>query len=225
MLRSPDDAFFLGGTLLGLLTLFAAVGSLIQRLRRSQGVERQQYALFTMAGIVLVLGMVATQIADATLGTHASNVVSVVPSLAAAVLPIATAIAILRYRLYEIDRIVSKTIVYLIATVVLAGAYVGLVLAGQGLFSSFAGGSNLAIAASTLIVAALFLPVRSRVQRFVARRFYRRRYDAQRTLETFGARVREQVDLEALHVELSGVVQETMQPQRFSLWLREEAEQ
>ena len=102
----------------------------------------------------------------------------------------------------------------------LGAAYVGLVLAGQAVFSSFAGGSNLAIAASTLVVAALFLPVRARVQRFVDRRFYRRRYDAQRTLEGFGARLREQVELETLRTDLALVVQETIQPSHVSLWLR-----
>lgn len=164
--------------------------------------------------------MVATQIVDAAFGTKASNAVSAVPSIAAAVLPIATAIAILRYRLYEIDRVVSRTIVYLIATLVLGAAYVGLVLGGQALFSSFAGGSNLAVAVSTLVVAALFMPVRGRIQRFVDRRFYRRRYDARRTLEAFGARLREQVELETLTRDLRGAVDETMQPAHASLWLR-----
>ena len=115
---------------------------------------------------------------------------------------------------------ISRTLVYGSLTVILGAAYVGLVLAGQAVFSSFAGGSNLAIAVSTLVVAALFLPVRARVQRFVDRRFYRRRYDAQRTLEAFGARLREQVDLETLEVELRASVHETMQPPHAALWLR-----
>jgi hypothetical protein len=137
-------------------------------------------------------------------------------------MPVAVAIAILRYRLYEIDRIVSRTLVYGSLTVVLGAAYVALVLAGQALFSSFAGGSNLAIAISTLAVAALFLPVRSRVQHFVDRRFYRRRYDAQRTLESFGARLREQVELEGLSSDLVAAVGEALQPAQASLWLRRE---
>ena len=136
-------------------------------------------------------------------------------------IPIAAGIAMLKYRLYEIDVIISKTLVYGSLSVILGAAYVGLVLAGQWVFSSFAGGSNLAIAASTLVVAALFLPVRSRVQRFVDRRFYRRRYDAQRTLESFGARLREQIDLvDARDTTSDGVVAETMQPTHASVWLR-----
>ena len=134
-------------------------------------------------------------------------------------IPVAVAIAILRYRLYEIDRVISRTLVYGLLTVVLGAAYVALVLAGQAVFSSFAGGSNLAIAGSTLVVAALFLPLRGRVQRLVDRRFYRRRYDAQRTLAAFGTRLREQVDLDGLRGDLEAVVAETVQPAHVSLWL------
>jgi hypothetical protein len=105
---------------------------------------------------------------------------------------------------------------------VLAGAYVGLVLAGQALFSTVAGGSNLAVAASTLVVAGLFLPLRGRLQRFVDRRFNRRRYDIGRTLESFGGRLRQEIDLRALRRELERVVDETMQPAHVSLWLRNE---
>jgi hypothetical protein len=130
----------------------------------------------------------------------------------------------LRYRLYEIDRVIARTLVYGSLTIVLGAAYVGLVLAGQTVLSSFAGGSDLAIAVSTLVVAALFLPLRSRLRRFVDRRFYRRRYDAQRTLEGFGARLREEVDLETLRGDLRGVVAETMQPAHVSVWLRQEAQ-
>jgi hypothetical protein len=142
-------------------------------------------------------------------------------SLAIGAVPVAAGIAMLKYRLYDVDVVIRKTLVYGSLTVLLALAYAGLVLAGQALFSSFAGGSNLAIAVSTLVVAALFLPVRSRVQRVVERRFYRRRYDAQRTLEFFGARLREQVELDVLRGDLEAVVRDTMQPAHVSLWLRE----
>jgi hypothetical protein len=104
--------------------------------------------------------------------------------------------------------------------VLLGAAYAGLVVAGQEVLSSVAGGGDLVIAVSTLVVAALFLPLRSRLQRVVDRRFYRRRYDAQRTLESFGVRLREHVDLETLSVDLRGVVAETVQPAHLSLWLR-----
>jgi hypothetical protein len=199
---------------IALALLLAAVGaSVVVRFRRSRGDERQQMKWMVFAVSVLALSIVVT-------GAGGSVVGDILFSVAIVQLPVAVGIAMLRYRLYDIDRLISRSLVYGALTVLLGGAYVGLVLGGQAVFSSFAGGSNLAIAVSTLAVAALFMPVRSRVQRFVDRRFYRRRYDAQRTLEGFGARLREQVDLQTLQAELVGVVGDTMQPTHTSLWLR-----
>jgi hypothetical protein len=135
-------------------------------------------------------------------------------------IPAAVAVAIRRYRLYEIDRVISRTLVYGALTVILGAAYAGLVLAGQAVFSSFAGGSNLAIAVSTLVVAALFLPLRTRVQQLVDRRFYRRRYDAQRTLAAFSTRLRHQVELSGLCADLESAVDRAVQPAHVSVWLR-----
>ena len=198
----------------------AACASVIVRFRRSKGDEREQLKWFVLAASTLPLGLMIHLSAE-TFAPSAIAAVEAGFSLASSLLPIAIGIAILKYRLYEIDRIISRALVYGGLTVVLGGAYIGLVLAGQALFSSFVGGSNLAIAVSTLAVAALFLPVRSRVQTFVDRRFYRRRYNAQRTLEAFGSRLREQVDLGALSGELRGVVDDTMQPTHVGLWLRD----
>ena len=215
--------------LVGAPMILAIVASLILafacpvvRFRQAGGDEREQLKWFFVAASVLPLGIVSHLIAE-TLFPDALNTDERIFSLAVAFLPVAIGIAILKHRLYEIDRIISRTLVYGGLTVVLGAVYIGLVLAGQALFSSFAGGSNLAIAASTLAVAALFLPVRSRVQRFVDRRFYRRRYDAQRTLAAFGARMREQVDLEALTGDLVDVMTETMQPSHAAVWLRQKA--
>lgn len=195
--------------------LFAAVAvSVIVRFRRSRGDERQQMKWMVFAVSFLLLTIVLPNV----VGWGGSDILF---SIAIVQLPIAAGIAMLKYRLYDIDRLISRTLVYGALTVLLGGVYVGLVLGGQALFSSFAGSGNLAIAVSTLLVAALFLPVRSRVQHFVDRRFYRRRYDAQRTLAEFGSRLREHVDLQTLESDLRGVVTETMQPAHASLWLRE----
>ena len=197
-----------------LLLLVAAASSMIVRFRRSRGDERQQMKWMTFAAVFLIAGLVLPDL----VGIQETG--DVFFAISVCLLPIAMGIAMLKYRLYDIDRLINRTLVYAALTVVLGAAYVGLVLGGQTLFSSSTGGSNLAIAASTLVVAALFLPVRSRVNRFVDRRFYRRRYDAQRTLEGFGARLREQIELETLSTDLALVVQETIQPSHVSLWLR-----
>jgi hypothetical protein len=149
-----------------------------------------------------------------------SGAAGLVFTIALTALPISVGIAILRYRLYEFDTIIRRTLVYGGLSALLAGLYFGIVLALQQVFSSFAGGSDLAVAVSTLAVAALFGPARRRVQRVVDRRFYRRRYDAQRTLESFAATLRDEIDLDALGGELRSIVRETMQPAQVSLWLR-----
>jgi hypothetical protein len=135
-------------------------------------------------------------------------------------IPAAIAVAMLRYRLYDVDRLISRSLTYALVTVVLGIAYAGLVLGGQAVFASFAGGGDLAIAVSTLVVAALFLPLRGRVQGAVDRRFFRRRYDAGRTLDTFGARLRDRRELDGLRTDLAAVVHETMQPRHVSVWIR-----
>jgi hypothetical protein len=193
----------------------------LRRFRRSRGQERQQFKwLAASAGLLIVTLPFAAAFTWGESPSVQSSLAGAVFTVALTALPASVGIAVLRYRLFEIDRVISKTLVYGSLTAIMGVAYVGLVLLGQAVFSSFAGGSDFAIAVSTLVVAAFFLPVRSRVQRFVDRRFYRRRYDAQRTLEAFGARLREQVELEALVVDLRGVVVETMQPAHVSLWLR-----
>jgi hypothetical protein len=210
---------FLPGFMLFCAALVGAAASVVVRFRRARGVERQQLTLLMGAGVAATTTFVVGGFIG---GLTTEDLGIAITLLGVLTIPVAIGVAMLRYRLYEIDRVISRTLVYGALTVILGAAYACLVLAGQAVFSSFAGGSNLAIAVSTLVVAALFLPLRGRVQRFVDRRFYRHRYDAQRTLETFGSRLREQVELERLRLELQEVVRETMQPAHVSLWLRKE---
>jgi hypothetical protein len=200
-----------------LVAILASAVSLVLRFRRARGGQREQLKWLAFAGAVAGVTIPVSVALYEVVGENLANSAIMLSVLG---LPAATGIAILRYRLYEIDRVISRTLVYATLTVILGVAYAGLVLLGQAAFSSFAGGSDLAIAASTLVVAALFLPVRSRVQRLVDRRFYRRRYDAQRTLAEFGSRMRQEVELDGLRVDLQNVVHETMQPTHVSLWLR-----
>lgn len=135
--------------------------------------------------------------------------------------PVAAGIAIIRYQLFDIDRIISRTVGYALITAFLAGGYLGLVIVFQRVTSPFTEGSDLAVAASTLVVAAAFVPMRRRVQRVIDSRFNRARYDAARTIEAFSVRLREEVDLDALGTELRSVVRQTMQPVHVTLWMRE----
>jgi hypothetical protein len=209
---------FAVGIVLFLGALVAAVISLVMRLRRAGGVERQQLKWFAYAG----LGIAAIlPLAAAFWYVDGFNAV-IQPLVAVALnaLPVAVGIAILRYRLYDIDVLIRRTLIYGALTATLAAAYLGTVVLLQVLLQPLTKSSNLAIACSTLAVAALFAPARRRIQELVDRRFYRRRYDAARTLERFGARLRDEVALDSLSSELRRVVYDTMQPAHISLWLR-----
>ena len=205
--------------LLFVVSFVVSVAALVTRFIHANGEVRAQIKWIVGAALLLVLAFAADIITVGVLG-RGQSISDAIFGLGFAGVPLAAGVAILRYRLYEIDRVISRTLVYGGLTVILGAAYAGLVLGGQALFSSFAGGSHLAVAVSTLVVAALFLPLRARVQKFVDRRFYRSRYHAQRTLEAFGARLREQVDLETLIAELSSTVRDTLQPREASVWLR-----
>jgi hypothetical protein len=211
------EALERAGFVLAAVAFAAAIASVVYRYRRSGEVVRQQIKCLGAAAVVLAV-CVAAGVAATLLGARSLGDAAFIVGFAA--IPVAIVVAMRRYRLYDVDRLISRSLTYLLVTATLVAAYAGLVLAGQAVFSSFAGGGDLAIAVSTLVVAALFLPLRSRVQRVVDRRFYRRRYDAQRTLEAFGARLREEVDLPTLTTALGAVVDETIQPAHSSVWLR-----
>ena len=216
--QEPLDALSgLGWLLMGLSVAFAAVAMSL-RLRRAHGVERQQLKWLAFAAAVTGAAIVADVISYFIQDTGFESVRNAVLAFAFAVFPVAAGAAILRYRLFDIDVVINRTLVYGALTATLGGTYLALVL----LLGLTLGESNVAIAVSTLAVAALFRPARSRIQAGVDRRFYRRRYDAARTLEAFGGRLRDEIDLEALGADLSGVVRETVQPAHVSLWLRGE---
>jgi hypothetical protein len=204
----------------GYILLIPSIGfsgaALVQRFRRSRGLERQQLKWFAMAAVIALLVYVASWpisylIVD--VWGYATFVAMIPP-------PIAVGIAILRHQLYDIDRILNRTLVYALLSISLAATYFGLVVGLEAALRSVSGGSDLAVVVTTLIVAALFLPARRRVQDAVDRRFNRRAYDAARTVDNFSARLREQIDLDTLRYELLSVVDETMQPVRASVWLR-----
>jgi hypothetical protein len=222
---NPLDLTGLGGALLVIYQLAFAVtnvavlvggASLVVRFRRAQGGERQQLRWVALAAALTVFGSLAILAAFAV---GASPVLlGWVAGVYVAILPVALAAAILRYRLYDLDRIISRTLAYALLTVLLGLGYALVVLGLGRLLSEEA--STLAVAAATLAVAAAFQPLRRRVQDLVDRRFNRRRHDAAATIEAFSGRLHEQVDLDTLTAELLALVDQTMQPTRASLWLR-----
>jgi len=211
------DVMFALGMACLLSGLIAALASLVIRYRRAAGIERLQ-----LKQLVFAAGVLVPIMALAVPFYYESIAVQVAIAMGLLLLPVAAGLAILRYRLYDIDVVINRALVYGSLTATLAAAYLGSVLLLQLALSGFTEGSALAVAVSTLTVAALFRPVRGRFQQAVDRRFFRRKYDAARTLEAFGARLRDEVDLDSLNAELRAVVADTMQPAHVSLWLRGE---
>jgi hypothetical protein len=208
-------------TLLFIL-IFISVASLFVRRLRARGIERQQLKWFTYTAALAISGAILTYTISEATGSVWLGWVGYAVLLAGFIgIPISMGIAILRYRLYEIDLIINRTLVYASLTGLLALFYLGSVTALQYLSSLLTGqGNTLAIVLSTLAIAALFNPLRRRIQSFIDRRFYRRKYDARKTLEEFSSRLRYQTDLERISEDLLEVVHETMQPSHISLWLR-----
>jgi hypothetical protein len=199
-----------------------AVGSLFLRLRSARGEEREQIKWFAYAASVVVIGAILTYVVpEATNTRWVGQVGLALLAVGFVGVPIAIGIAILKYRLYNIDLLINRTLVYGSLTAMLVGVYVGTIVVLQGLVRALTGQeSQLPIVASTLTVAALLNPLRRRLQGFIDRRFYRRKYDARKTLEAFSAKLRDETDLDALSDDLVEVVRETMQPAHVSLWLR-----
>ena len=221
--------------LLFVACILASAVSLILRYRHSGGEMREQIKWIALAGsfvgllLSIVLGVLI--VAEVMRGSGGSTPLWLqgllfVMLLSFAGVPVAIGFAVLKYRLYDIDLLINRALVYGSLTATLAVVYVGSVVGLQLVFRGLTGQeSTLAVVASTLAIAALFGPLRSRVQAFVDRRFYRRKYDAAKTLEAFNARLRDETDLEALSSDLVGVASATMQPQHVSLWLRRETAQ
>jgi hypothetical protein len=216
-LRPFEGALLLANRALlavSVLGVLVGAGSLVARFRRARGIERQQLRWVVLAAALTGVGMLASVVLVAA-GNE--SLVGWVSGVCVVLLPLAVGAAVLRYRLFDLDRIISRTLAYGLLTVLLGLGYAGVVL---GLGRLLPQGSSLVVAAATLAVAAAFQPARRRIQAAVDRRFNRRRHDAARTIAAFNDRLRDEVDLEALTSELLAVVEETMQPTQTSLWLR-----
>ena len=202
-----------------LAMLFASGASLVLRLRRAVGEERQQLKWVVYSVALLAFAVPSTILLIIVL--HSLEDVRVFFAVLFPLIPISVGIAILKYRLYEIDLIINRTLVYGSLTAMLLAVYFGGIVVLQRVFVALTGEkSTLAVVASTLLIAALFNPLRHRIQAFIDRRFYRRKYDARKTLEAFSTKLRDETDLDTLNADLVGMVRETMQPAHVSLWLR-----
>jgi hypothetical protein len=205
-----------------LVLIGVAVASLVVRRLYATGVVRQQTKWFTYASAVAASGAILQYIISEPLElVWLGEVAYALVLIGLVCIPIAMGVAITRYRLYDIDIIINRTLVYGSLTAMLVALYfVGIVVLQRVFVLLTSEKSTLAVVASTLLIAALFNPLRRRIQSFIDRRFYRRKYDAAKTLQGFSAQLRDETDLDALSDDLVGVVRETMQPAHVSLWLR-----
>ncbi|HEY8868868.1 MAG TPA: hypothetical protein VIM30_05715 [Candidatus Limnocylindrales bacterium] len=209
------------GELSFFVTVIGSIGLLFVRFRRSRGVERRQLKWFVSAGAVTAVLLIAALLfAVAAPDSALGNALWILAVSSLALLPAAAAIAILRHQLFDIDVLIKRTLVYGALTAVLAVVYAATVLVLGSLFTNVTGSGNLAVAASTLAVLALFQPVRRRIQRAVDRRFHRGRYDAQQAVERFAGRLRDEVDPDRVAGELTAAVSSTIQPTALSIWIR-----
>jgi hypothetical protein len=227
-----QDAFYLILPLL-LLCILASAVSMVLRYRRSRGEVRQQIKWVAFVASLSGLSYLIPMIFGSVVQLRSEDSLPQLPwwaevffSVAVigfAGVPVAIGFAVLKYRLYDIDVVINRTLVYGSLTAMLVALYFGSVATTQTILRTLTGQTEqpqLAVVISTLVIAALFNPLRRRIQTFIDRRFYRRKYDARNTLETFSARLRDETDLETLNNELAGVIRETMQPAHVSLWLR-----
>ena len=221
---SPDEGVPAAAIALAVAAIVGVAASVVVRWRRAAHVEHAQLKWMTTAISILVSLLVVELILSVLGAGTGLDPSGTMGSLALTVafmgIPAATGLAILRYRLYDIDVVIERTLVYAILTAFLGTVYVLAVIAAEALLGPLTGGNEIAVAASTLLVVALFQPVRHRIQRIVDRRFYRSRYDAERTLDAFSGRLRDEVDLDALRSEVLAVIGETMRPAHGSVWLR-----
>jgi hypothetical protein len=215
------------------LCMLASALSLVMRYRRSKGEERQQIKWIAFAAslvaLVYLIAMVASFVHPSEAWTTVGsvwwlNLLTIAALLSFVTIPIAVGFAVLKYRLYDIDLIINRTLVYGLLTATLVALYFGVIVVLQRVFVALTGQkSTLAVVASTLLIATLFTPLKRLIQGFIDRRFYRRKYDARKTLESFSARLRDETDLDAVSDDLVRVVTETMQPAHVSIWLRPDA--
>jgi hypothetical protein len=212
--------------------MVASALSLVLRYRRSRGEEREQIKWIAFAasvvGLLYLITMVSSLTYSGPWGAAGTplwlGLLQQASLVSFTAVPITVGFAVLKYRLYDIDLLINRTLVYGSLTATLVVLYFGGIVVLQGVFVALTGEkSTLAIVASTLLIAALFTPLRRRIQSFIDRRFYRRKYDARKTLEAFSAKLRDETDLDRLGVDLVEIVSETMQPAHASLWLRRDS--